>query len=140
MRLEQVFAPDTRMAMAQVQHHFGEDSMVVSNRRYNGRNELIAAVDNIIKPAVAPLAPAATVAPVTAVASAAPAPTTEQQRALSLVELIKTEFETSRLEMQSLTRLPRQPHTTSKHIIELQHLFMNTGMSARLSQQVLDQV
>ena len=140
MRLEQVFAPDTRMAMAQVQHHFGEDSMVVSNRRYNGRNELIAAVDNIIKPAVAPLAPAATVAPVTAVASAAPAPVTEQQRALSLVELIKTEFETSRLEMQSLTRLPRQPHTTSKHIIELQRLFMNTGMSARLSQQVLDQL
>tara|TARA_B110000503_G_scaffold118763_1_gene179967 strand:- start:4245 stop:5441 length:1197 start_codon:yes stop_codon:yes gene_type:complete len=143
MRLEQIFAPDTRMAMAQVQHHFGEDSMVVSNRRYNGRNELIAAVDNIIKPAVAPLEPAAAVAavaPVTTVASAAPAPVTEQQRALSLVELIKTEFQTSRLEMQSLSRLPRQPHTTSKHIIELQRLFMNTGMSARLSQQVLDQL
>jgi len=46
MRLEQVFALDTRQAMAQIQRQFGEDSMVVSNRRYNGRNELIAAVEN----------------------------------------------------------------------------------------------
>ena len=138
MRLEQVFAPDTRMAMAQIQSHFGEDSMVVSNRRYNGRNELIAAVDNNTKAATA-VASAPVVSPPTPVTSApASALATEQQRALTLVELIKAEFQTSRLEMQSLTRLPHQAHATPTHIIELQHLFLNTGMSARLSQQMHD--
>ncbi len=133
MRLEQVFAPDTRMAMAQIQSHFGEDSMVVSNRRYNGRNELLAAVDNLTKAAT-------TVASAPAPVSSTPAPAlvTEQQRALTLVELIKAEFQTSRLEMQSLTRLPRLPNAYPMHIIELQRLFLNTGMSARLSQQMHD--
>ena len=101
MRLEQIFAPDTRMAMAQIQSHFGEDSMVVSNRRYNGRNELIAAVDNLTKAATAVAsAPTPSVSAPTPVISAptpAPALVTEQQRALTLVELIKAEFQTSRL-------------------------------------------
>ena len=142
MRLEQIFAPDTRMAMAQIQSHFGEDSMVVSNRRYNGRNELIAAVDNLTKAATAVAsAPTPSVSAPTPVISAptpAPALVTEQQRALTLVELIKAEFQTSRLEMQSLTRLPHQAHATPTHIIELQSLFLDTGMSARLSLQMHD--
>ena len=84
MRLEQVFALDTRQAMAQIQLQFGEDSMVVSNRRYNGRNELIAAVEN--QPRKAPDVAVMTTNP-TMPAPASPG--TEQQRAQTLVDLIK---------------------------------------------------
>lgn len=153
MRLEQVFAPDARLAMAHIQQRFGENCLVVSNRRYNGSNELIAAVDNDVQTVAAPVtAPVTAAAPAPAgvgpaqqpanlaLVSSAGSQITEQQRALTLVELIKTEFQTSRLEMQKLTRLTRQPQTHSRHIAALQSLFMNTGMSARLSQQVLEQM
>ena len=135
MRLEQVFALDTRQAMAQIQLQFGEDSMVVSNRRYNGRNELIAAVEN--QPRKAPDVAVMTTNP-TMPAPASPG--TEQQRAQTLVDLIKAEFQASRLEMQSLTSLQHQPPATAKHLLELQQLFINTGMSARFSKQVLDRL
>lgn len=135
MRLEQVFAPDTRLAMAQIQRQFGEDSMVVSNRRYNGRNELIAAVDSQPRKNLNLVAtPDMPAEPPVALRS------TEQQRGQTLVELIKAEFHASRLEMQNLTSLQQHSVATATHLLELQQLFMDTGMSARFSKQVLDQL
>ena len=98
MRLEQVFAPDARLAMAHIQQRFGENCLVVSNRRYNGSNELIAAVDNDVQTVAAPVtAPVTAAAPAPAgvgpgqqpanlaLVSSAGSQITEQQRALTLV-------------------------------------------------------
>ena len=45
MELKRVLAKDSRTAKDQVCAEFGEDALIVSNQRINGKTELIVAVD-----------------------------------------------------------------------------------------------
>ena len=45
MELQRVLAEDTRRAMEKVIHLYGEDALVVSNKRAKDQTEIIVAID-----------------------------------------------------------------------------------------------
>ena len=45
MELQRILAKDTRAAMRQIHHLYGDDALVVSNNKARGQTEIIVAVD-----------------------------------------------------------------------------------------------
>jgi flagellar biosynthesis protein FlhF len=80
MRTHKFFGTTSREVLAKVKQALGDDAIIVSNRQYNGRIEIMAAAANELEIATPPAAPAPAAA--RAVAPAAPvAPTPATPRA-----------------------------------------------------------